>query len=83
MEYPKGWEVEEEKLTKVFNFEDFVEAFEFVEKIVPLAEKANHHPDILIFSYNKVKVMLVTHDEENQITEKDISLAKKIEEIEV
>jgi 4a-hydroxytetrahydrobiopterin dehydratase len=81
MEYPKGWKEEDSKLIKNFEFENFVESVNFVQNIVPLAEEMNHHPDILIFSYNKVKVMLTTHDEGNNITEKDISLAQKIDQI--
>lgn len=79
--YPKGWEKQEGYLVKVFDFENFVEAVSFVNKIVPLAEEMGHHPDIDIFSYNKVKVKLTTHDKENQITKKDVTLADKINAI--
>ena len=81
MEYPKSWKEEDSKLTKNFEFENFVQAIDFVKNIAPLAEEMNHHPDILIFSYKKVKVMLVTHDQGNKITEKDIFLAQKIDQI--
>ena len=74
------WKTEEGKLVKEFEFSNFVEATGFVEKIVPLAEKADHHPDILIHSYKKVKVMIFTHSE-NKITEKDYQLAKEIDMI--
>jgi 4a-hydroxytetrahydrobiopterin dehydratase len=39
----------------------------------------NHHPDITI-SYNRVNIKLITHDK-NQISEKDIDLAKKIDKL--
>lgn len=68
----------DKKLEKEFIFSNFVESVEFVDKIVPLAQAADHHPDILIHSYKKVKVMLFTHSE-NKITEKDYDLAKKID----
>lgn len=71
----------DKKLEKEFTFSDFVESVKFVDKIVPLAQAADHHPDILIHSYKKVKVMLFTHSE-NKITEKDYDLAKKIDGIE-
>jgi len=74
------WKVENNLLTKEFGFNNFVEAIQFVNKILPLAEEMNHHPDILIHSYKKVKVMLFTHSEK-KITEKDHSLAKKIDNI--
>lgn len=78
VEYPKGWKEEESFLVKVFEFDNFVEAVDFVNKIVPIAEDMRHHPDVEIFSYKSVRVKLTTHDEGNKITEKDINLAKEI-----
>jgi 4a-hydroxytetrahydrobiopterin dehydratase len=43
------------------------------------AEDANHHPDIDI-RYNKVKLVLTTHDK-NGLTGKDFALAQKINRI--
>jgi len=74
------WKVEDKILVKEFTFSNFVESAEFVKQIVPLAEAADHHPDILIHSYKKVKVMLFTHSED-KITEKDYDLAKKIDRL--
>jgi 4a-hydroxytetrahydrobiopterin dehydratase len=74
------WKIEDGLLTKEFEFKNFVEAIGFVNKIMPLAEEMNHHPDVLIHSYKKVKVMLYTHSEKS-ITEKDHSLAEKIDKI--
>ena len=74
------WENENNSLVKIFIFKGFVEAVNFVNKIVPLAEKAQHHPDIEIFAYKKVKVKLTTH-EKGKVTAKDISLSKKIDKI--
>lgn len=73
-----SWKIEENKLTKEFTFHNFVEAVAFVQKIVPLAEAMNHHPDILIYAYKKVKITLFTHSE-NKVTDKDHTLAKKID----
>jgi len=78
MDYPDHWIVEENFLTRTLTFNNFVEAVEFVNKLVPLAEKAKHHPDIEIFSYKKVKIKLTTHDSGYEVTEKDVELAKKI-----
>jgi len=81
MKYPKNWEKEENFLIRTFKFEDFVQAVDFVNKIVPIAEEHAHHPDVEIFSYKKVKVKLTTHDEGSKITDKDINLAKEINNI--
>lgn len=74
------WKIENNLLTKEFEFDNFVESVKFVNKIMVIAQEANHHPDVLIHSYNKVKITLITH-EENKVTDKDYSLAKKIDEI--
>jgi 4a-hydroxytetrahydrobiopterin dehydratase len=76
-----AWKEENNRLVKEFTFSNFEQAVEFVNKILPIAEELNHHPDVLIHSYKKVKVMIYTHDE-NKITEKDHKLSKKIDAIE-
>ncbi len=81
MRYLDLWKKEENILSRTFIFENFVDAINFVNKIVPLAEKLNHHPDIEIFSYKNVKIKLTTHNEGNKITEKDIQLANEIDKI--
>ena len=81
MKYPSNWKESSNKLEKVFQFKNFVEAINFVNKIVPIAEEIHHHPDIEIYEYNKVKVMLTTHEKENSITQKDIQLAQRIDSI--
>ncbi len=75
-----NWEKKDNYLVKEFEFEDFTGAVNFVNKIVPPANKADHHPDILIHSYKKVKVTLTTHDK-GKVTEKDYELAKEIDKI--
>lgn len=81
MAYPNLWTEENGTLTRIFTFENFIEAVDFVNKILPVAEKLNHHPDVEIFSYKNVKIKLTTHDEGNKITDKDIELAKEIDKI--
>jgi 4a-hydroxytetrahydrobiopterin dehydratase len=44
---------------------------------VPIAEEADHHPDIEIFSYKKVKIKLISHDV-GEITDKDVKMAENI-----
>ena len=75
-----NWTTENNKLIKEFEFANFVKAVEFVNKIVPLAEKADHHPDIFIHSYKKVRIELITHSK-GKITNKDFSLANEIDGI--
>jgi 4a-hydroxytetrahydrobiopterin dehydratase len=72
------WQFEKDKIIKEFQFKDFKEALEFINNIAVDAEQMNHHPDIFLHSWNKVKLTLSTHSE-GGITSKDISLAEKIE----
>ena len=72
------WKTENNKWAKEFEFSNFTKAVEFVNKLGPLAEKANHHPDILIHSYKKVRIELMTHSV-GRITEKDFDLANEID----
>ncbi len=76
----KGWKEENNKLIKDFKFNNFLTAIDFVNKIATIAESLNHHPDILIYSYKNVRLTLTTH-EKNKVTEKDIKLANKIENL--
>ena len=73
----QGWEMKGGEITKIYNHKDFIDAISFVNKVAILAEKANHHPDILI-KYNRVTLTVSTHDE-GGITDRDFSLAKKID----
>ncbi|MEX0773246.1 MAG: 4a-hydroxytetrahydrobiopterin dehydratase [Balneolales bacterium] len=75
-----GWIAEDDKLKKNFKFKNFREAIAFISRIAFEAEELNHHPD-LFNSYNKVSINLSTHDAGGKITQKDIGLAKKIDEI--
>ncbi len=73
------WNYENDSITKQFQFKDFIEALSFVTSVGLEAEKMDHHPDMLMFAWNKVKINISTHSA-GGVTEKDFSLAKKIEE---
>ena len=74
-----GWNYSDKQIEKEYKLKDFVTAIDFVNRIGIDAEAMNHHPDIFIHSYNKVKISISTHSE-GGITEKDFYLAKKIED---
>lgn len=76
-----GWEVTPAGIRKTFTQRDFKDAMRFVNAVAELAEEANHHPDILVFGWNKVTLTLMTHNEK-AITEKDLALAGRIEHAE-
>lgn len=73
------WSVISQKLQKIFTFDDFRSAMDFVNKIAELAESQNHHPEILI-DHNTVIVKLFTKDQ-NQISSLDEQMAEKINKL--
>ena len=75
------WAIQNELLVKEFVFSTFQDSLNFVNVVAKIADEADHHPDIFI-SYNRVKISLITHDL-GEISEKDYSLAKEIESLEV
>jgi 4a-hydroxytetrahydrobiopterin dehydratase len=74
-----GWELKNEKLYRLFVFEDFVAAFEFMQAVAVEAEAMNHHPEWFNV-YNRVEVYLTTHDV-GGISDKDFALAGKMSDL--
>lgn len=74
------WKEENNKLTRTFEFNDFVEAFAFMSKVALVAEKMNHHPDWRNV-YKTVEITLSTHDAGDVVTDKDRKLAARIDEL--
>jgi 4a-hydroxytetrahydrobiopterin dehydratase len=72
------WKEENNKLTKTFKFNNFVDAFAFMAKVALIAEKMDHHPDWRNV-YNTVEINLSSHDAGDVVTGKDKKLASKID----
>jgi 4a-hydroxytetrahydrobiopterin dehydratase len=66
-----GWTLDGDAIRKQFTFKDFLEAIAFVNRLAPEAERADHHPDILI-NYKRVTLTYSTHSE-GGLTEKDFA----------
>lgn len=73
------WLYDNDTIRKRFNFDNFAEALDFVNKVGALAEKADHHPDIT-FGWGYAEFAITTHDA-GGLTHNDFDLAKEIEEI--
>ena len=69
-----GWEDQDGALARVFEFDSFPLAIDFVVRLADAAESANHHPDIDI-RYRRVTVRWTTHSE-GGITDKDREMAE-------
>lgn len=72
-----SWIEINKSISKSFEFENYSQSIDFINSVAVLAEKENHHPNILI-GYCKVTITLSTHDV-GDITEKDYNLAKLID----
>jgi 4a-hydroxytetrahydrobiopterin dehydratase len=57
------WSQRPDALERDFEFDDFAGAMAFVNRVAEAAEEANHHPDILVHGWNKVRLTLSTHSE--------------------
>ena len=66
-----AWTLDGNAIRKTYTFKGFPEAVAFVNRLVPDAERADHHPDITI-NYRRVTLSWSTHDE-GGITAKDIA----------
>lgn len=75
----RGWRREEGGIRKRFRRATFPDAIAFVNQVADLSEAANHHPDIDI-RFRNVIIFLTTHVS-GGITERDLNLAREIEEI--
>jgi len=71
-----GWARQGDSIVTTVTQSDFREAMLFVGAVAYVAEKANHHPDILI-EWNKVTLTLSTHSA-GGLTGADFDLAGKI-----
>lgn len=74
-----GWTTDGQRIDCTYEFENFVEAIAFVDRLVAPAEAAGHHPDIAV-AYNRVTVSLTTHDA-GGLTEQDFALARQIAQL--
>jgi 4a-hydroxytetrahydrobiopterin dehydratase len=74
------WHRQGEAIVRAWKFEDFAQALAFVNRVGEAAEAANHHPDILLHGWNKVRLELSTHSEDG-LTEADFEMAAHIDRL--
>ena len=74
----REWRREGNEIVRDLQFEDFAAAMAFVNRVADAAEAANHHPDILVHGWNKLRLTVATHGE-GGITQSDLDLARAVE----
>lgn len=74
------WSRDEDAIVRERKLENFAAAIAFVNGVAELAERANHHPDILIHGWNHVRLTLSTHSQ-GGLTDADFELAGEIDRL--
>jgi 4a-hydroxytetrahydrobiopterin dehydratase len=74
------WRREDRAIVREWKLEDFAQALAFVNRVGEAAEATNHHPDILLHGWNKVRLELSTHSEDG-LTEADFEMAARIDRL--
>lgn len=74
------WKEENQVLLKTFTFASFEEAMQFMQNATPFISETDHHPT-WSNTYNRVEVMLTTHDAGNKITDQDMKLADYLDKL--
>lgn len=72
------WHRDGSSITREWEFADFAQAVAFVNRVADAAETANHHPDIHLHGWNKVRLELSTHLE-GGLTQADFDMATRID----
>jgi 4a-hydroxytetrahydrobiopterin dehydratase len=75
-----AWERQGDEIVREWRFADFSEALAFVNRVGEVAETANHHPDILLHGWNKVKLSLTNHSA-GGLTEMDFAMAGRFDDL--
>jgi 4a-hydroxytetrahydrobiopterin dehydratase len=72
------WAREGEEIVREWKFDDFAGAIAFVNRVAEVAEEHNHHPDILVHGWNKVRLALSNHSA-GGLTEVDFTMAGRFD----
>ena len=72
-----GWKLANNKISRTFEFQDFVDSLSFINSLVAYFETIDHHPDVTI-AYGEVTFELTRFDVGGRVTDRDIEVAKKI-----
>jgi 4a-hydroxytetrahydrobiopterin dehydratase len=74
------WHRDGQSIVREWKLEDFKSAIAFVNLVAEAAEEVNHHPDMLVHGWNKVRRELCTHSA-GGLTEADFDLAARIDRL--
>jgi 4a-hydroxytetrahydrobiopterin dehydratase len=75
-----AWRRDGDSIVAELEREDFAQAIALVNAIAAEAERADHHPDILIHGYRRLTITLTTHSA-GGLTQSDFALARAIDSL--
>ncbi|MES2996615.1 MAG: 4a-hydroxytetrahydrobiopterin dehydratase [Verrucomicrobiota bacterium] len=73
------WDYEKKAISRTVDFEEFMDAIDFVNDLAEIAEEAQHHP-IITINHAKVTLKLTTHDA-GGLTNLDIEIAQRVDNL--
>ncbi|HEV3053897.1 MAG TPA: 4a-hydroxytetrahydrobiopterin dehydratase [Solirubrobacteraceae bacterium] len=73
-----AWKRDGDEIVREWKFDDFTAALAFVNRVGAAAERANHHPDIFLHGWNKVRLSLTNHAA-GGLTEPDFRMASEFD----
>lgn len=72
------WRLEGDMIVRDLKFDDFMAAVAYINRVAEVAETHNHHPDMLLHGWNKVKLSLTNHAA-GGLTEIDFDMAARFD----
>jgi 4a-hydroxytetrahydrobiopterin dehydratase len=76
-----GWELVEGKtIRKRLACKNFLDAVDLIQRLAPIAEAEDHHPDLHLTGYRRLTIELSTHAI-GGLSENDFILAAKIDQL--
>ena len=76
----EGWKLVNDSIEKNYKLTNFRQAIEFINKVADVADAENHHPDILLWNWNNVKLTITTHAI-GGLSKNDFVLAAHVDQI--
>jgi 4a-hydroxytetrahydrobiopterin dehydratase len=74
------WSLDGKEIVRESEFKDFAAAIAFVDRVAEAAEEANHHPDILLHGWNKVRLALSSHSA-GGLTAADFDMTHRLDKL--
>jgi 4a-hydroxytetrahydrobiopterin dehydratase len=72
------WSLDGKEIVREWELGDFAAAIAFVNRVAETAEEADHHPDILLHGWNKVRLALSSHSA-GGLTQADFDMARRFD----